>query len=102
MAGRHRGSGVKKYEHARPLSIGIEFMDITVSETVNERRREAVRKQIEARANAIQGHTNENLLTESSAKAIVAPLLAALEYKDEIIKDLREDLDSLRRQDTDN
>ncbi len=55
MAGRHRGSGVKKYEHARPLSIGTEFMDITVSETVNERRREAVRSRLKQELTPFKG-----------------------------------------------
>ncbi len=66
----------------------------------NELTRQAVRKQIEAKANAIQGHTNEDLLTVSSAMSIVTPLLDMLEYKDEMIKELRDDLDALRRLDT--
>jgi len=66
----------------------------------NNLTREAVLRQIEWKANAIQGHTNEDLLTVSAAMSIVIPLLDMLEHKEETIKELRDDLDALRRLDT--
>ncbi len=60
--------------------------------------REAVLRQIEDRA--FEGRTNENLLTVSSAMAIVIPLLDQLAHKDEKIKELQDELDAIMRLDT--